>query len=265
MLAIAPSPPPPPFSVGRYTRARRQQPLPRLPMIASDGALQYSRQSTGHTETVPASWPQNPAGPASLDVAHLHLELLELLLDLGVLLGHLLVLGLPRVALGLKSLHLPLEVSGLDVCLAEPVVVSKSAFRPVIDVADLGVGRLLLVGLPQRLVGLLGLLLEQLQSPGEGLVLGAVLLAVFGGLLQVCHLLLELLDVSLEQAVLVLQRRDLLLLGQVLLLEGLDLSLVLFGLGRGLVRLQAELVHFLGAKTCRQLRDRASRDETLCK
>jgi hypothetical protein len=66
----------------------------------------------------------NSPGPASLDVAHLGVELLELLLDRGVLLGHLLVLGLPRIALGLESLDFPLKVSGLDVCLAEPVIVT---------------------------------------------------------------------------------------------------------------------------------------------
>lgn len=38
----------------------------------------------------------------------------------GVLLGHLLVLGLPLVTLGLESLDLALKVAGLDVGLAEP-------------------------------------------------------------------------------------------------------------------------------------------------
>ena len=56
----------------------------------------------------------------SLDVANLVLELLELLLHSGVLLGHLLVLGFPGIALLLEGLDLALEVSCLDVGLAEP-------------------------------------------------------------------------------------------------------------------------------------------------
>lgn len=55
-----------------------------------------------------------------LDVANLVLELLQLLLKGGVLLGHLLVLLLPLVTLVLEGLHLSLEVSGLDVGLSEP-------------------------------------------------------------------------------------------------------------------------------------------------
>ncbi len=50
-----------------------------------------------------------------LDGVDLVLEVVELLLHGGVLLGHLLVLGLPLVALLLESLDLPLEVAGLDV------------------------------------------------------------------------------------------------------------------------------------------------------
>jgi len=95
----------------------------------------------------------------------------------------------------------------------------------------LGRAVILLIGLPQGLVGFLGLFLKQLQSPCEGLVLGAVLLTVVGGLLQVRDLLLELLDLGFEQAVLVRQRGDFLLLGEVLLLKGLHLGLELLGLG----------------------------------
>lgn len=62
---------------------------------------------------------------------------------------------------------------------------------------------ILLVGLAQGLVGLLGLLLEQLQAAGEGLVGGRVLGAVVGGLLEVLDHGLELLDLGFEQAVLV--------------------------------------------------------------
>lgn len=55
-----------------------------------------------------------------LDVADLGLELLQLLLDVCVLLGHLLVLGLPLVSLGLEGLDFSLEVSRLDIGLPEP-------------------------------------------------------------------------------------------------------------------------------------------------
>lgn len=56
----------------------------------------------------------------SLDVANLGNEVVELLLGGIVLLGHLLVLGLPLVAGGLQGLHLALVVAGLDIGLAEP-------------------------------------------------------------------------------------------------------------------------------------------------
>lgn len=55
-----------------------------------------------------------------LDVANLGLEVLQLLLDRLVLLGHLLVFALPLVPLGLESLDFSLEVAGLDVGLSEP-------------------------------------------------------------------------------------------------------------------------------------------------
>lgn len=108
-----------------------------------------------------------------------------------------------------------------------------------------GRGHILLVGLAQRLVCVLCLFLEKLESPGEGLVLCAVLHTLVGGLLVVGNGGLQLLDLALQQAVLVGQRGDLLLLGEVLLLKGLDLALELFDLGCRLVGLQAELVHFL--------------------
>ena len=60
------------------------------------------------------------AAKAGLDGADLGLEVLELLLDGGVLLGHLLVLGLPLVALALEGLDFSLKVAGLDVSLPEP-------------------------------------------------------------------------------------------------------------------------------------------------
>lgn len=55
----------------------------------------------------------------SLEGADLVLELLQLLLNGGVLLGHLLVFGLPLVALLFESLNFPLEVASLDVGLPQ--------------------------------------------------------------------------------------------------------------------------------------------------
>lgn len=60
----------------------------------------------------------------NLDVADLVLEVLELLLEGLVLLGHILVLGLPLVSLVLQGLHLALEVAGFYVSLAKPVIIS---------------------------------------------------------------------------------------------------------------------------------------------
>ena len=54
-----------------------------------------------------------------LDVTNLRDEIIELLLRRGVLLRHLLVLGLPLVALVLEGLHFALEVACFDVGLAE--------------------------------------------------------------------------------------------------------------------------------------------------
>lgn len=103
----------------------------------------------------------------------------------------------------------------------------------------------LLVGLPQVLVVLLGLLLEKLEPPLQRLVLGAVLCALVDGSLCVLVEALKLLDLLLEHAVLVLQGSDLLLLLEVLLLEGPDLCGKLLDLGGGLVGLSPESVHAL--------------------
>ena len=54
-----------------------------------------------------------------LDVAHALLQFLQFLLEVGMLLGHLLVLVLPFVAGLLQCLDLALEVTGLDIGLAE--------------------------------------------------------------------------------------------------------------------------------------------------
>lgn len=58
----------------------------------------------------------------SSDIADLNLELLELLLDLGILRGHLFVLGLPGIPLGLEGLDFTLEMSRLDIGLTKPIV-----------------------------------------------------------------------------------------------------------------------------------------------
>lgn len=55
------------------------------------------------------------------DVTNLRNEVVELLLGVAVLLGHVLVLLLPLVGGLLKSLDLALVVAGLNVGLAEPV------------------------------------------------------------------------------------------------------------------------------------------------
>ena len=55
------------------------------------------------------------------DVTNLRNEVVELLLGVAVLLGHILVLLLPLVGGLLESLDLALVVAGLDVGLAEPV------------------------------------------------------------------------------------------------------------------------------------------------
>ena len=107
----------------------------------------------------------------------------------------------------------------------------------------------LLVCLPQSLVVLLGLLLEELHPPLEGLVLGIVLGALVGGVLGVLDRGLKLLYLLLEQLVAVVERCDLLLLGEVLLLHSLDLLVQLLDLIVGLVSLHAEGVHALRKKS----------------
>lgn len=67
------------------------------------------------------STPQHQEGWSS-DGIDLTLEFLQVLLDLGVLRGHLLVLGLPLISLLFESLNLSLEVAGLNIGLSEPVV-----------------------------------------------------------------------------------------------------------------------------------------------
>ena len=103
----------------------------------------------------------------------------------------------------------------------------------------------LLVGLPQVLVVLLGLLLEKLEPPLQRLILRAVLCALVDCGLCVLVETLELVNLLLEHAVLVLQGSDLLLLLEVLLLERPDLGGELLDLGGRLVGLSPEGVHAL--------------------
>lgn len=137
-----------------------------------------------------------------LDVANLGDKVVELLLGLCVLLGHLLVLGLPLIPGAFEGLDFALIVAGLDVGLAESVMMMiESAKEQKISIVM--TGNTLLVGLSQVLVGLFGFLFEQLQSPGQALVLGAVLSALVGSRLGVLEATLELLKLRLQQLVLV--------------------------------------------------------------
>jgi hypothetical protein len=72
-----------------------------------------------------------------------------------------------------------------------------------------------------------------------------VLGALVDGSLCILETRLDLLQLALEELVLVLQRGDFLLLGEVLLLKRLDLCLEVLVLGSGLVGLEAEGVHTL--------------------
>lgn len=58
---------------------------------------------------------------SGLDVTNLGDEVIQLLLRVGILLGHFLVLSLPLVARSLEGLHFALVVTSLDVCLSESV------------------------------------------------------------------------------------------------------------------------------------------------
>jgi hypothetical protein len=83
--------------------------------------MRYVKNPSG----IHSSTRRNPLPDQSslgLDGVDLVLEILQLLLHGVVLLGHLLVLGLPLVALLLEGLDLALEVSSLDVGLPQPVV-----------------------------------------------------------------------------------------------------------------------------------------------
>jgi hypothetical protein len=63
---------------------------------------------------------------ARSDVTDLLDKVVELLLGVGVFLGHLFVLGFPLVAGLLEGLDFAFVVAGLDVGLAEPVTCQQS-------------------------------------------------------------------------------------------------------------------------------------------
>lgn len=198
----------------------------------------------------------------ALNVTNLGDKVIQLLLGLCVFLGHFLVLGLPLIAGGLESLDLALVVAGLDVGLTESVVIDGQHMpHSTLSIAHpddiLGVRMIigniiitreytLFIRLAQILVILLGLLLQQLQLAGQGVVLGAVLRGLVGGILGLAVHLFQLLHLLLEHAVLVLEGGDFLLFGQVFLLECLDLGGELLDFARGLVGLDAESIHALG-------------------
>jgi hypothetical protein len=61
----------------------------------------------------------HPDPNSTLNVANLCLEIIQLLLHSSVLLGHLLELGLPLIAVLLECLYFTFEVTSLDIGLAE--------------------------------------------------------------------------------------------------------------------------------------------------
>lgn len=54
-----------------------------------------------------------------LDVANLGNKVVELLLRLGILLGHLLILGLPLITSLFERVDFALKVASLDICLTQ--------------------------------------------------------------------------------------------------------------------------------------------------
>lgn len=97
------------------------------------------------------------AALSRLDIAYRDFQVVEILLQFGVLLGHILVFALPLVTGCLQSLYLAFVVTGLDVGLAESRggnIVSKLTSEELRSI--------LLICLPQVLIGLFGFLLQQL-------------------------------------------------------------------------------------------------------
>lgn len=58
----------------------------------------------------------------NLNIADGDFQFMQLLLQVGVFLGHFLIFGLPLAVGNLKSLHLSLVVTSLDIGLSEPIL-----------------------------------------------------------------------------------------------------------------------------------------------
>lgn len=174
------------------------------------------------------------------DVTDLLDKVIELLLGVGVFLGHLLVLGFPLVSGLLEGLDFAFVVAGLDVGLAEP----GGVLLVGVQVSTRWWGSLL-VELADGPVRLLSLFLKHLDLALQALGLGTSLSACTGLVLELLDLRFELLDLALEDRVLVGERSDLLLLLCCLALELLHLGLVLLGAGTALIGLNAESLHAL--------------------
>jgi len=104
---------------------------------------------------------------------------------------------------------------------------------------------LLVIGLSQILISLLGFLLKELQSSLQSLILCTSLTTLLSQSLRVLQLVLQLLNLGFQSTVLVLKGGDLMLLLEVLLLEGLDLLLELFDFRGRLIGFDSERVQLL--------------------
>jgi hypothetical protein len=94
-----------------------------------------------------------------LNIAYGNLQVTHFILQVGVFLGHFLILCLPLVTRGFQGLHLTLVVAGFNVRLAEPVT------RLVFITLRVSFSRsVLLDSLAHRLIGFFSLLFEQLKA-----------------------------------------------------------------------------------------------------
>ena len=58
----------------------------------------------------------------ALNIAYRNLQLVEILLQLGVLLCHFFILAFPFITRRLEGLHFALVVAGFNIGLAEPII-----------------------------------------------------------------------------------------------------------------------------------------------
>lgn len=61
----------------------------------------------------------------ALNIAYRNFQVVEILLQLGVLLRHFLILAFPLITRRLKGLHFALVMAGFNVGLAEPITTSE--------------------------------------------------------------------------------------------------------------------------------------------